>query len=54
MKVKVIKQFRNKYSKKIHKVGDILDISDKRFKEMNSTKHGDLVEEIKEEEPTEE
>lgn len=48
MKVKVVKEFKNKYSKKIHKVGDTLDISDSRFKEINSTKHGILVKEIKE------
>lgn len=48
MKVKVLKRFVNKYSNKTHEVGDILDISEKRFKEINSTKHGKLVEEIKE------
>lgn len=46
MKVRVIKQFRNKYSKKRYKVGDILDISENRFNEINSTKHGKLVEKI--------
>lgn len=40
--------FRNKYSKKIHTEGDVLDITEKRFEEINSTKHGTLVEEIKE------
>jgi len=48
LKVKVLKTFRNKYSKKIHKKGDILDISEKRFKEINSTKYGGLVEKLKE------
>lgn len=49
MKAKVLKQFKNKYSKKTHKAGEILDISQKRFDEINSTRHGKLVEEIKEE-----
>lgn len=49
MKVKVLRKFKNKYSKNIHEVGEILDISEKRFKEINSTKHGVLVEKITEE-----
>lgn len=48
MKVKVVNRFINKYSKKIHEVGEILDISEKRFEEINSTSFGVLVEEIKE------
>lgn len=52
MKVKVIKKFKNKYSKGIHNIGDILDISDKRFEEINSTSYGILVEEIKEDKET--
>lgn len=49
MKVEVIRNFRNKYSKKRHKKGEILEISETRFKEINSTRHGELVKEIKEE-----
>jgi hypothetical protein len=52
LKVKVLRTFRNKYSKKIHKKGDILDISKKRFEEINSTSFGILVEEIKEKKST--
>lgn len=54
MKVRVIKQFKNKYSKKIHKVGDILDISNNRLKEINSAGHGELVTEVIEPEKEEE
>ncbi|WP_189928439.1 hypothetical protein [Clostridium tetani] len=49
MKAKVLRDFINKYSKKLHKKGDILDISKKRFEEINSTSFGILAEEIKEE-----
>lgn len=48
MKVKVLKRFRNKYSKNIHEANEIIDVSEKRYKEINSTKHGNLVEEIRE------
>ncbi len=46
MKVKVLRTFRNKYSKKIHKKGDTIDISKKRFEEINSAASGVLVEKI--------
>ena len=52
MKVKVLKRFRNKYSKKIHEKGDVLDITKKRFEEINSTSFGVLIEEIKEKKST--
>lgn len=52
MKVKVLRSFINKYSKKRHEKGDILDITEKRFKEINSTKYGTLVEEVKEKKST--
>lgn len=48
MKVKVLRVFKNKYSKKTHKKGDILEVTKNRFKEINSTEHGVLVEEISE------
>lgn len=46
MKAKVIRRFKNKYSKKVHEEGEILDISDKRLEEINSTSYGVFVEEI--------
>lgn len=48
MKAKVKRNFINKYSKNLHKKGDVLDISKKRFEEINATSFGILVEEIKE------
>lgn len=46
IKAVVVKKFRNKYSKKVHKAGDILDLSPTRLAEINSAGHGVLVEEI--------
>lgn len=34
IKIRVIKRFRNKYSKRIHEVGDILRVSPTRFAEI--------------------
>jgi len=48
--VKVLRTFRNKYSKSLHKVGDLLTISPKRLEEINSTRHGQLVELVEDEE----
>jgi len=42
--VRVLRTFRNKYSKSLHKKGDLLSISLKRMKEINSAGHGVLVE----------
>ena len=42
--VRVIRTFRNKYSKSLHKKGDLLSISRKRMEEINSAGHGELVE----------
>lgn len=47
MTVKVVKQFRDKYTKTLHKAGDIIEISNERYEEINSTSHGVLVREIK-------
>lgn len=47
MKVKVIELFRDKHTKKIHKVNDILTISKERYDEILTV--GNFVEEIKEE-----
>ena len=42
--VRVLRTFRNKYSKSLHKEGDLLSISRKRMEEINSAGHGVLVE----------
>lgn len=47
MKVKVIEKFRDKHTKKIHNVGDVLTISQARYDEILTV--GNFVEEIKEE-----
>ena len=46
VKAVVVKRFRNKYSKSIHKAGDVLDLSPDRLAEINSAGHGVLVEQI--------
>lgn len=50
VKVRVLRQFRNKYSKSLHKAGDLLTISPKRMEEINSAGHGRLVELAEDEE----
>ena len=47
MKVKVVKLYRDKYTRAIHKPDDELEISKERFEEINSTARGVFVEEIK-------
>ena len=42
--VRVLRTFRNKYSKSLHKEGDLLSISRKRMEEINSAGYGRLVE----------
>ena len=46
MKVKVIEKFRDKYSGKYYKVGEVIVISKERFEEIQKVKN--LVEEVKE------
>ena len=46
--VKVLRTFRNKYSKSLHKKGDLLSISRKRMEEINAAGHGKLVEPVDE------
>jgi len=43
VKVRVLRTFRNKYSKSLHKAGDLLTISPSRMEEINSTQYGQLV-----------
>lgn len=49
MRVKVVREFIDlKNNKKKRKVGEIFDVTNERFKELNSTSFGVLVEEVKE------
>lgn len=48
LKAKVLTTIKNKYSKALHKKGDVIEVSEKRYKEINGTKHGQLVEKVKE------
>lgn len=48
VKVRVLRTFRNKYSKSLHKAGDLLTISLKRMEEINSAGFGELVELVEE------
>ncbi len=49
MKVKVIREFIDlKNNKKKRKVGEILEVTQDRFKELNSTSFGILVDELEE------
>lgn len=46
IKVKVLRKFRNKYSKSLHEPGDLLVISPRRMEEINSAGFGQLVESV--------
>lgn len=46
MKVKVLRQYKDKYTKVLHKKDSILEIDRGRFEEINSTPFGFLVEEV--------
>lgn len=48
MKVKVIKPFRDLKEKKKRNEKDVFEVTQARFKEINGSKHGILVEEVKE------
>lgn len=48
MKVKVLRTFNDLKGKVIRKQGEIFEVTKKRYEEINSTSHGDLIEEIKE------
>ena len=49
MKVKVVREFIDlKNNKKKRKVGEILEVTQDRFKELNSTSFGVLVDELEE------
>lgn len=47
MRAKVLKSFRDKYNHKVYKVGEILNISKKRYEEI--LKVDKLIEKVEEE-----
>lgn len=47
MKVKVIKTFKDKHTNILHGIGQELDITAERFRELNGTSFGIFVKEIK-------
>lgn len=44
MKAKVIRTFRDKYTKALCRKGRELEVSEERFREINSTEHGSFLE----------
>ncbi|AKL96628.1 hypothetical protein CACET_c31840 [Clostridium aceticum] len=49
MKAKVTRNFRDKNTKKLHRAGEEITISEERYEEINSTSLGGFIEEIREE-----
>jgi hypothetical protein len=49
MKVKVIRSFTDKHTKVKYAKGDVIDITLKRFNEINQSPHSELVEKLKKE-----
>lgn len=47
MKAKTLKKFKDRKEGIVRKVGDQFEITKERFQEINGTKNGVLVEEIK-------
>ncbi|MBU5425010.1 hypothetical protein KQI41_01190 [Tissierella pigra] len=52
MKVRVLKTFRDKDTNILHRKGKGIEITKKRYEEINSTSFGILVEEIVEKKST--
>lgn len=48
MKVKVIKKFIDKNTKEVYEIGQIIEVTNERYEEINSTAHGILVEKLDE------
>lgn len=48
MKARVLRRFKDKYTKKIYEKGDIIEVDNERYEEINSTAHGILVEKLDE------
>lgn len=46
MKVRVLRRFRDKYTKQIYDKGQIIEVTNERYEEINSTAHGILVQAI--------
>ena len=46
MKVKVLRKFRDKYTKQVYDKGRIIEVTNERYEEINSTAHGILVQAI--------
>lgn len=46
MQARVLKTFKDKETKILHEAGTEIEVSEKRFKEINATKYGNLIEEI--------
>lgn len=46
MRVKVLKLFSDKETKTLHKKGEVIEITKKRYHEINGTSFGIFVEEI--------
>lgn len=51
IQAKVIRTFRNKYSKSLHEAGTYLSITPNRYEEINSAGYGPLVELVEPSEP---
>jgi hypothetical protein len=49
MKVQALEQFNDMIEKVMRRKGDIFNVTEKRFEEINSTSFGILIEAIKEE-----
>lgn len=48
MRVKILRKFRDKYTKEVYEKGDIIEVTNERYEEINSTAHGILVEKLDE------
>lgn len=48
LKARVLRRFRDKYTKKNYEKGDIIEVDNERYEEINSTAHGILVEKLDE------
>ena len=48
MKVKVLRRFKDKYTKQVYDKGRIIEVTNERYEEINSTAHGILVEKLDE------
>lgn len=46
MKVRAVKLFKDKREGVVRKKGDAFNVSEERFKEINSTRYGKLIEEV--------